>query len=85
MSNAIGYASHLQRIRVQVTACDLPPEEMILTAELVDRLMVLDRTGRLTDALVLGTLGSFAGLSALDGPVTELMQAVQARRRAAPS
>lgn len=60
-------------------------EELSLAAELADFLIVLDRTGRLTYALVLEAIDSLDGMPEIDNEVKALRQAVVAGRGASLS
>lgn len=82
MSPTLGLAPYLNRLRSRLDSCDLLTEELSLAAELVDFLIVLDQTGRLTYDLVQEAVDSLDGMPVLDREVNHLKEAVQARRGA---
>jgi len=84
MCPTLALAPHLSKLRIRLDACKPLTEELLLAAELVDFLIVLDLTGRLTYALVLEAIGALEGLPTLDREVTDLAQAVQVHRDERP-
>lgn len=80
MLPTLALAPYLDKLRIRLASCDLLTDELSLAAELVDFLIALDQTGRLTYALVLEAIDSLDGMPALYSEVKDLKQAVQARR-----
>jgi hypothetical protein len=72
----------LTMLRTRLASCNQLTEELSLAAELVEFLIVLDQTGRLTGSLVQEAIASLDGMPELDEEVTALKQAVQARQGA---
>lgn len=82
MSPTLALAPYLSTLRIRLDSCVPVTNELALAGELVDFLIVLDQTGRLTYALVLEAIDSLDGVPELDHEVKALKQAVLARQGA---
>ncbi|MDM0073980.1 hypothetical protein QTH90_06275 [Variovorax sp. J2P1-59] len=64
--------SHLDAMRIGLSACSLPDDQRVLAVELLDRLKSLHDQGRLTNSIAFLAIESLVGIPEIAEQVTSL-------------